>query len=87
MAAAKNRANDLDDKYSSEAAESMPFAKLVEAPSSVGSLYGLPRLHTSRHVCDNNWFLCRSLEEITLSQVHLLRVVTRMRVIRLKARC
>ena len=50
MAAAKNGADALDDKYSSEAAESMPLAELVEAPSSVGNSYGLPRAHTLRYV-------------------------------------
>ena len=58
MAAAKNGADALDDKYSGEAAESLPYAELVEAPSSVGSSYGLPRSHTFHHVCDGNCGFC-----------------------------
>ena len=50
MAAAKNGADALEDKYSSEATESLPLAKLVEAPSSVGNSYGLPRAHTLWYV-------------------------------------
>ena len=52
MAAAKKGADALDDKYSREAAESLPFAELVDAPSSIGSSYGSPRLDTFRQVSE-----------------------------------
>lgn len=51
IAAAKNGADALDDRYRSEAAESLSFAEPVGAPSSDGSSYGFPRLQTFCHVC------------------------------------